>query len=159
MKRTNNNRKEAYNFYRSIINPKTHKNYTPDEARNMRNRGSARVIIDYTKHRKQANKEYDDGELEKRIKIHRPKMIGTQKEKTIFKRKISKHVDAKITKYMVNDNAINQNLYLKRMPKLKSFFESKGLSWDQFLKDAEHFDSLGDWLDYLGERYQDENTT
>ena len=42
------------------------------------------------------------------------------------------------------------------MPKLKSFFDSRGISWDKLLEDVKHFDSLGEWLDYIGERYQDE---
>lgn len=122
----------------------------------MRNRGSAKVIKDYSRERKKANTEFNDGDISRPKKIHRPKVIGTKNEKKIFRTEIKKQVGIKIVGYMVKDNAINQNLYLKRMPMLKQFFKSRNVLWDKLLKDAKYFDSLGDWLDYLGERYQDE---
>jgi len=148
--RTQINRREAYNFYRSL-------GYPPDEARNMRNRSSDRVIKEYSKERRAANKLFDEGDIYKPKKIYRPRVIPTKTKIKTFRDKIENYgITPKIKNRMARDNAINQDLYLKRIPALKSFFESKGVSWSKMLQEMAIFSSLGDWLDYLGERYQEE---
>ena len=149
-KKINVNRKEAYQFYKSLGN-------SVKKATNMRNRSAARIIKDYERERKKANKKLEDKVVYKHIKIHRPRVYSKPSEIKTFRNKIkSLGVSHKVAVLMGKDNAINQHLYVKRVRGLKGFFENKTeMSWQELMEHMETFSNLSDWFDFIGELYED----
>lgn len=149
MSNYNINRKEAYQFYISL-------GFSATQARKMRSRGFKKIIADYRRARIKANKDFETGKIDKWKKIHRPRVIGTKKSVTTFAEKMKlQNISPKIIRLMENDTAINQDIYLKRIKKLKKFFTDKKQNWKEMIKQLDTMTDLGDMLDFLGERYED----
>lgn len=145
----NINRKEAYQFYRSI-------GFSPTEARKIRSRGFKKIIADYARERKKANKDFKTGKIDKWKRIHRPRVRGTDKSIKVFIKKIkAQKVAPKIIRLMQKDTAINQDIYMKRIKGFKKFFTEKNQNWNEMMGQLNTMSDLGDMLDFLGERYED----
>jgi len=149
MSNYNINRQEAYRFYRSL-------GFSATEARSMRSRGPERIIKEYRRERVKANKLLENKKVDKYIKIYRPKVRGNKKFVDTFITKMERYgVSQKIIDLMQSDNAINQDIYLKRIRKLKKFFTDKDQNWNEMIEQISTISDLGDMLDFLGERYDD----
>jgi hypothetical protein len=152
------NRKEAYRMYRSL-------GFSPSEARNMRNRSNPRLLKDYRKAmetyqtERKENYQRDFSEPPKKIKKpYRPQLPADKKTKQQFLKNISK---SKIPKHIVkqiseDSDYLDLDIYERRFKGLEDFFTDNDFkSWDETIDDLENIQDLGDYMDAMGEFYDE----
>ena len=157
MAQNNHLRKQAYHFYRSL-------GYSSKEATNLRNKGAKRLAKEYGKAFKKFTDKrvkYYRGDRKTRPKNrpYRPVIKVTRNEKTSyqgsfeFEYGIPEHISHDMTS---EGDFLQLENYRERIEGLKEHLTNRGRSWGELMAELDHHHDLGDWLDALGELYDDD---
>ena len=104
---------------------------------------------------------FDEKPPDKRIleKPYRPEIVAKETQLEDFINfTTSYEVPQHIVDQMIEQtDAFDIDIYEKRLEGFRENFESYDLEWSQVMADYGEIFDLGDWLDFLGELYDDLN--
>lgn len=158
--RLNKQRRENYQFYRSI-------GYSSKQAANLRNKTPKSMIREYRSARSDYNEaryKYYRKETKKPDvpKPHRPEIevIQSELDEYRFKFYTDYNIPGHIIDQMTADNSFfDLEIYSDRLAGLERHFNENHpeYTWEDLMDMLSEIEDLGDWFDIIGEFYDEED--